>query len=167
MRAAGGSLSVPELTHCHTVMGQSPDRRDDHLSGRRDRYGAAASVVDRRGEASNSTSHRRLHTRLCGRRAGLWASQSSQGIMWWWDSRPIHEPTTSAGAVVVKRSPTVAETALVYRVERSPRGCIGASGRVCTGGGREFGHPRARTVSCGGGTVARSMSRPPQPTPCS
>ena len=25
--------------------------------------------------------------------------------MRWWDSRPIHEPTTSADAVVVKRSP--------------------------------------------------------------
>jgi hypothetical protein len=36
--------------------------------------------------------------------------------MWWCDSRLIHEPTTSADAVVVKRWPTVAETALVYRV---------------------------------------------------
>ena len=33
--------------------------------------------------------------------------------MRWLDSRLIHEPTTSADAVVVKRSPTVAETALV------------------------------------------------------
>ena len=29
-------------------MGQSPDRRTDHLSGRRGRYGAAASVIGRR-----------------------------------------------------------------------------------------------------------------------
>ena len=35
--------------------------------------------------------------------------------MRWWDSRLIHEPTASADAVLVKRSPTVAETALVYR----------------------------------------------------
>ena len=58
-----------------------------------------------RRRAAQSTSHPRLHTRLCGRRAGLWASQSSQGVMRWWDSRLIHEPTTSADAVVVKRSP--------------------------------------------------------------
>ena len=31
-------------------MGQSPDRRADYLSGRRDRYGAAGSVIGRRGE---------------------------------------------------------------------------------------------------------------------
>ena len=31
-------------------MGQSPDRRDDRLSGRRDRYGAAAIALGRRGE---------------------------------------------------------------------------------------------------------------------
>ena len=58
-----------------------------------------------RRRAAQSTSHPRLHTRLCGRRAGLWAPQSSQGVMRWWDSRLIHEPTTSADAVVVKRSP--------------------------------------------------------------
>ena len=34
--------------------------------------------------------------------------------MRWWDSRLICEPTTSADAVIVKRSPTVAETDLVY-----------------------------------------------------
>ena len=79
-------------------MGQSPDRRDDRLSGRRDRYGAAVSVIGRRGE-------------------------------------------------------------------RPTRLRIGDSTRVCASDGREFEHPRAHTVSCGGGTVARSMSRPPQPTP--
>ena len=42
--------------------------------------------------------------------------------MRWWDSRLIHEPTTSADAVVVKRSPTVAETARSRALERSPRG---------------------------------------------
>ena len=31
--------------------------------------------------------------------------------------------------------------------------------------GREIEHHRAHTVSCGGGTVARSTIRPPQPTP--
>ena len=81
-------------------MGQSPDRRADHLSGRRDRYGAAASVTGRRGE-------------------------------------------------------------------RATRLRIGDSTRVCAGDGREFEHPRAHTVPCGGGTVARSMIRPPQPTPWS
>jgi hypothetical protein len=49
--------------------------------------------------------------------------------------------------------------------EHSLRGHIGASGRVCAVVGREIEHPRACTVSCGGGTVARSMRRPPQPTP--
>ena len=39
--------------------------------------------------------------------------------MWWCYSRPIHEPTTSADTVVVYRSPTVAETALESRGERS------------------------------------------------
>ena len=68
-------------------MGQSPDRRADRLSGRRDRYGAAGSVIGRRGE-------------------------------------------------------------------RPTRLRIGTSGRVCAGGGREFGHPRAHTVPRGGGTVA-------------
>ena len=37
---------VSEVGECAVtvaaVMGQSPDRRDDRLSGRRDRYGAAA-----------------------------------------------------------------------------------------------------------------------------
>ena len=122
------------------------------------------SRLDTLRRASNSTSHRNLRTSLCGRRAGLWASQRPHGVVRWWDRRLIHEPTASADAVLVKRSPMVAKTALVYRVERSPRGCIGTSGRVCAGGGREFGHPRAHTVSCGGGTVARSMSRPPQLT---
>ena len=56
---------------------------------------------------------------LCGRRAGVWASQGSHGTMWWWDSRLIHEPTTSADTVVVYRSPTVDETALESRGERS------------------------------------------------
>ena len=83
--------------------------------------GSDLSDSSRGAAALRSTSHPRLHTRLCGRRAGLWASQSPHGTMWWWDSRLIHEPTTSADAVVVKRSPTVAETALVYRVERSLR----------------------------------------------
>ena len=32
--------------------------------------------------------------------------------MRWWDSRLIHEPTTSADAVLVKRSPTVAKPLL-------------------------------------------------------
>ena len=32
------------------MMGQSPDRRDDRLSGRRGRHGAAVSVIGRRGE---------------------------------------------------------------------------------------------------------------------
>ena len=44
-------------------------------------------------------------------------------------------------------------------------GHIGTSGRVCAVGGREIEHHRAHTVSCGGGTVARSTIRPPQPTP--
>ena len=47
--------------------------------------------------------------------------------MRWWDSRLIHEPTASADAVLVKRSPMVAKVALVYRVERSRRGRIGTS----------------------------------------
>ena len=78
--------TITHIARHHTVMGQSPDRRADHLSRRRDRYGAAASVIDRRGE-------------------------------------------------------------------RPTRLRIGTSGRVCAGGGREFGHPRAHTVPCGGGTV--------------
>ena len=42
-------LQTSTHTACHhAVMGQSPDRRADHLSGRRDRYGAAASVTGRR-----------------------------------------------------------------------------------------------------------------------
>ena len=75
-----------------------------------------------RRRAAQSTSHPRLHTRLYGRRAGVWASQSSHGTMRWWDSRLIHEPTTSADAVVVKRSPTVAETALVTASSALPEG---------------------------------------------
>ena len=68
-------------------MEQSPDRRADHLSGRRGRYGAAASVIGRRGE-------------------------------------------------------------------RATRPRIGDSTRVCAGGGRDFEHPGAHTVPCGGETVA-------------
>ena len=34
-------MSILELTRCHAVVGQSPGRRVDHLSGRRDRYGAS------------------------------------------------------------------------------------------------------------------------------
>ena len=34
-------LSILELTRCHAMVGQSPGRRVDHLSGRRDRYGAS------------------------------------------------------------------------------------------------------------------------------
>ena len=39
--------------------------------------------------------------------------------MRWWDSRLIHETITSADTVVVKRSPTVAETVLESRGERA------------------------------------------------
>ena len=45
MRVAGGTLGIPELTRCHAMVGQSPGRRVDRLSGRRDRYGAAASSI--------------------------------------------------------------------------------------------------------------------------
>ena len=41
MRSADERLSILELTRCHAVVGQSPGRRVDHLSGRRDRYGAS------------------------------------------------------------------------------------------------------------------------------
>ena len=39
------------------------------------------------------------------------------------------------------------------------------SGRVYAAGGRVFEHPKAHTVPWHGGTIARSVSRPPQPKP--
>ena len=39
------------------------------------------------------TAYPRLRTRLCGRRAGVRASQSSHGAIRWWESRLIHDPT--------------------------------------------------------------------------
>ena len=41
VRSADERLSILELTRCHAMVGQSPGRRVDHLSGRRDRYGAS------------------------------------------------------------------------------------------------------------------------------
>ena len=53
-------MGIPELTRCHVVVGQSPDCRSDRFSGRRDRYGAAASATGRRSEQlefASETSH--------------------------------------------------------------------------------------------------------------
>ena len=66
-------------------------------------------------------------------------------------SRMIGDDSTSLESVLldVVRSANTG----VQRDERArPR--IGTSSRVCAGGGREFGHPRAHTVPCGGGAVA-------------
>ena len=53
-RSADERLSIPELTRCHAMVGQSPGRRVDHLSGRRDRYGASTERARRRDESLKS-----------------------------------------------------------------------------------------------------------------
>ena len=54
VRSADERLSILELTRCHAMVGQSPGRRVDHLSGRRDRYGASTERARRRDESLKS-----------------------------------------------------------------------------------------------------------------
>ena len=72
---------------------------------------------------------------------------------------------THTHALIVQRSPR--ERSRERRRARRAllKGRIGTSARVCAVVGREIEHPTPPMVSCGGGTVARSMRRPPQPTP--
>ena len=80
--------------------------------------------------------------------------------MWWWDSRPIHEPTASAD-VVTRYGAAGALSAAASSVQLE--GASDHSGSVWAAGGRDFEHLTPHMVPCGGGTVARSISRPPQP----
>ena len=81
--------------------------------------------------------------------------------MWWWYSRPIHEPTTSADTVVVYRSPTVAETALVYRVERALSGDHHTTEASAEAVGSWIGQLSHRRMPPGGLSDAQSLVRRP------
>eukprot|EP00966_Prymnesium_polylepis_P201078 4659102-Prymnesium_polylepis.1 len=68
--------------------------------------------------------------------------------MRWWDSQPIHEPTTSANAVVVKRSPTVAETALAFTASSAlPEGASEPQDEWGGGSGRADALPHEKLAS--------------------
>ena len=57
------------------------------------------------------------HTRVCGRRRSLSASESSPSDTRWWNRRSVHQPTRSVDTVTAKRS----KRAPLRGVERSRR----------------------------------------------